>query len=102
MDAMLNIFLPLLLYIFGIILLIALIVLVIQLIQILKKVDRVVDNVDEKINSFNSFFSLIDKTTDSISLLSDSIVSMISGFIYKFVKKNKRKKNIEEEEYINE
>ena len=45
---LLDLYLPVLLYVVGIILLIVLIILGIRLIQILNKVDRVVDNVEEK------------------------------------------------------
>lgn len=93
MDGTLNVILPVLLYIFGIILLIVLIVLGIRLIAMLEKVDRLVDNVEDKVNSLNGAFALIDKTTDSIALISDSIVNAIAGLIHKLVgKKNKKKK----------
>ena len=42
----LNAILPVLLYVFGIILLIVLIILGIRMIQVLDKVDRIVDNVE--------------------------------------------------------
>lgn len=100
MDTMLDTVLPILLYTFGIILLIVLIVLVMQLIQTLKKVDKIVDNVEGKVNSLNGVFSLIDKTTDSIALFSDSIVNALASLVYKFVGKKKKKKTekIEKEE----
>ena len=60
----------------------------------MKKVDRIVDNVDDKVNSLNGIFSLIDKTTDSIALFSDSIVNSLASLIYKFIGKNKKKKNV--------
>ena len=53
---MLNVILPVLLYVAGIVALIVLTVLGIRLIQILNKVDRVVDNVEEKVNSLNTAF----------------------------------------------
>lgn len=100
MDSTLNVILPVLLYIFGIILLIVLIVLGIRLIVMLEKVDRLVDNVEDKVNSLNGAFALIDKTTDSIALISDSIVNAIAGLIHKLVgKKNKNKKKKEESIY---
>lgn len=102
MNTMLDIVLPVLLYTFGIILIIVLIILVIQLIQILKKVDRIVDNVDDKVNSLNGIFALIDKTTDSIALFSDSIVNALASLVYKFIGKSKKKKHTKEEESENE
>ena len=102
MNTMLDVILPVLLYTSGIILVIVLIALVLQLIQILKKVDRIVENVDDKVNSLNGIFSLIDKTTDSIALFSDSIVNALASLVYKFIGKNKKKKKMKEEEYENE
>lgn len=102
MNTMLDVILPVLLYTFGIILVIVLIILVLQLIQIMKKVDRIVENVDDKVNSLNGIFSLIDKTTDSIALFSDSIVNSLASLIYKFIGKNKKKKKMKEEESENE
>ena len=102
MNTMLDVILPVLLYTFGIILVIVLIILVLQLIQIMKKVDRIVENVDDKVNSLNGIFSLIDKTTDSIALFSDSIVNSLASIIYKFIGKNKKKKKLKEEECENE
>lgn len=102
MNTMLDVILPVLLYTFGIILVIVLIILVLQLIQIMKKVDRIVENVDDKVNSLNGIFTLIDKTTDSIALFSDSIVNSLASIIYKFIGKNKKKKKLKEEECENE
>ena len=102
MNTMLDVILPVFLYTFGIILVIVLIILVLQLIQIMKKVDRIVENVDDKVNSLNGIFSLIDKTTDSIALFSDSIVNSLASLIYKFIGKNKKKKKMKEEESENE
>ena len=102
MNTMLDVILPVLLYTFGIILVIVLIILVLQLIQIMKKVDRIVENVDDKVNSLNGIFSLIDKTTDSIALFSDSIVNSLASIIYKFIGKNKKKRKLKEEECENE
>ena len=55
----LNLVLPVLLYIAGIILLIVLIVLGIKLIKVLDRVDRVVENVEEKVNALNTTFDVI-------------------------------------------
>ena len=67
----LNIVLPALLYIFGIILLIVLIILGIRTIELLDKINRL---------------------TDGISIISDKIVNTISGFIIDLVNR-KRKEN---------
>ena len=86
----LNLILPVLLYIVGIILLIVLIILGIRLIKILDKVDRVVDNVENKVNSLNAAFDLIGKATDSLSLIGESFIGSLIGFVSGiFSKKNK-------------
>lgn len=104
MNEALDLVLPVLLYTFGIILLIVLIILVIKLIMTLDKVDRIVDDVEDKVHSLDGLFSVIDKTTDSIALFSDSIVNTLASLFYKlFGTKSKRKrKNKKEEEDFDE
>ena len=89
-----NVFLPMTLYICGIILLIVLIVLGIKFIGVLDKVDRVVDNIEDKVNSLNAAFSLIDKTTDSIVGIGNTVVGAVNGLVSRFT----RKKVYEEED----
>ncbi len=89
-----NVFLPMTLYICGIILLIVLIVLGIKFIGVLDKVDRVVDNIEDKVNSLNTAFSLIDKTTDSIVGIGNTVVGAVNGLVSRFT----RKKVYEEED----
>ena len=86
----LNVLLPVLLYVFGIILLIVLIILGIRMIQLLDKVDRVIDNVEAKVNSFNGFFEVLDKTGYGISLIGDKIVTIFTELISKIFNKNKK------------
>ena len=86
----LNAILPVLLYVFGIILLIVLIILGIRMIQVLDKVDRIVDNVEEKVNSFNGFFEVLDKTGYGISMIGDKVINLFSGVISKIFNKNKK------------
>ena len=92
-----EVFLPLLLYSLGAVSLVVLIILGIKLIMILDKVDKIVDNIDNKVNSLNNFFSIIDMTTDKLSLLSDRLVDGITFIIKKLFKPKNRK-----EEEINE
>lgn len=89
----LNFVLPVLLYIFGIILLIVLIILGIRFIQFLNKLDRLVDNVEEKVNSLNGFFSIIDRTTDSIAMLSDTVVNAIARVFSKIFNRKKKEED---------
>ncbi len=89
----LNFILPVLLYIFGIILLIVLIILGIRFIQFLDKLDRLVDNVEEKVNSLNGVFSIIDRTTDSIAMLSDTVVNAIARVFSKIFNRKKKEED---------
>ena len=92
---MLNVILPVLLYIAGIILLIVLTILGIRLIKILDKVDNVVDNIENKVNSVNSLFDIINKASDGLSLIGESIVGSVIGWFSGILSK----KNKDEEDY---
>ena len=98
MIEFLNVFLPITLYIVGIITLIIVMVLGIKLIGILDKVDRVVDNIEDKVNSLNFAFSLIDKATDSITTIGNTVLGAVNNAVYK-VFKNKDNEDVEEEDY---
>ena len=89
----LNFVLPVLLYMFGIILLIVFIILGIRLIVILDKFDHVIDNIEGKVNSLNGFFSVIDRATDGIALISDSVVNAVASLVFKIFKKKKGKED---------
>ncbi len=96
MELLLNSILPVLLYTAGIILLIVLIILGIRLIQVLNKVDRVVDNVEEKVNSLNGVFDVVNKATDTLAVVGESVVGTIAGFVSRIFNK---KLNKEEDYY---
>ena len=91
----LDFWLPVLLYTFGIILLIVLIILGIRLIQILDRCDKVIDNVEEKVNSLNGIFSVINKTSYGLSTISDKVISGVVGMVSRIFNKKKDK----EEDY---
>ena len=93
---MLNVILPVLLYVVGIILLVVLTILGVRLIQVLNKVDRVIDNVETKINSFNNAFDVVSKATDTFAVLGDSVINTITGIISRIFNK---KLNKEEDYY---
>lgn len=95
MDAA-NTVLPIILYILGSILLIVLIILGIKMIVTMNKIESVVDDVDRKVKTLDDFFSIIDITTDKLSLLSDRVVDMISVIIGKLFKNKKRKDDVDE------
>lgn len=96
MIEFLNVALPIVLYIVAIIVLIIMMVLGIKLIGILDKVDRVVDNIEDKVNSLNVAFSLIDKTTDSLVNIGNTVVGAVSSLASKVF--NKKKFRDEEED----
>lgn len=89
-----SLFLQLLLYILGSILLVVLIILVIKLIITMNKIENVVDDINGKVRSLNGIFSVIDVTTDKLALLSDKTISFITEMIKKVF--TKRKEKIEE------
>ena len=94
----LNEILPIILYLLGSILLVILIILGIKLINVMNKMERVVDDINTKVSSLNGVFSIIDATTDKLSLLSDRMVDGISSLIRKlFARKNKKEE--EKKEY---
>ena len=86
----LNFVLPVLLYIFGIILLIVLII------QILERIDHLVDDIEHKINSLNGLFTIIDRTTDGLALITDRFVGAATNAISKIFKKGKKEDDINE------
>ncbi len=98
MIEFLNVFLPITLYIVGIITLIIVMVLGIKLIGVLDKVDRVVDNIEDKVNSLNFAFSLIDKATDSITTIGNTVLGAVNNAVSKVFKK-KDNEVVEEEDY---
>lgn len=99
---LLNFVLPVLMYCAGIILIVVLIILGIKLIMMLDKMDKVVDNVNDKLNSLNGVFSFVDRTTDSLAMISDTVINSIASFVYKMFKSKKKKRKNVEEEFENE
>lgn len=96
MDCLNTIF-PVILYCLGSILLIVLIILCIKTIFTLKKVDHVVDDVSGKVGKLDGVFNIIDKSTDTVSLISDKVIDSISNLIGKiFSKKKKKEEKIDE------
>ena len=89
---------PVILYFLLIILVIVLIVLAVRLLETLKKVDHVVDDVNRKVNKLNGLFDVIDNATDTLSIMSNRIVSVITSGIDKLFTKKKNRKEDEENE----
>lgn len=93
----LDVFLPVLLYVVAIILLVVLIVLGIKVIALLDKVDRIVDNVEEKVNAFNGAFSVIERATTGFADITDSLLFNVSTFFSKLFNNKKKKEDINNE-----
>ena len=98
----LNEFLPILLYIAGIVALIVLIILGIKAIRVLNQVEEVmddvqdiVDGVQEKIDSFDGAFSVLSKVANGFAGVGSSIVAAVSGVISKII----NRKSKEDEDY---
>ena len=96
MDEVLEFF-PIILYLLGTVLLVVLIILGVKLIYTINKTNQILDDAYNKTKSLNGFFNAIDSITDSLSNLSDSIVSNVTGIIGKLFNK-KKKKEIDEDE----
>lgn len=88
----LNVVFPVILYTLGAILLIVLIILCLKVIGTLKKVDKVVDDVENKVGKLDGVFSIIDKSTDAVSLVSDKIIDFVSSAVMKIFSRKKKKK----------
>lgn len=97
MDAA-RIVLPIILYILGSILLIILIILGVKMIITMNKIENVVDDVDQKVQKLNGLFSIIDVTTDRLSLVSDRVIDFISMVVSKLFRHKKKEKEEEENE----
>jgi len=95
MEALLEYY-PLVLYILGTVLLIILIILGIKLIKTVNQTNVILQDAYNKTKSLNGLFSAIDSITDTLSSVSDSIVSNITGIIGKIF--NKKRKKVEESE----
>lgn len=93
-----QVVLPIVMYILGSILLIILIILGIKLIITMNKIESVVDDVDNKVKKLNGLFSIIDVTTDRLSLISDRFIDLVSTVVSKLFKPKKRRKENENEQ----
>ena len=94
----LEVLLPIIIYILLIILLVVGIILGVKSIKTLNKVDKVVDDVNDKIHSLDGVFSLIDYTTDKIVSITDKVVEGLSGLFGNLFFKNKKRKQLKEED----
>ena len=90
-------FLQILLYVLGSILLLSLIILTIKLIMSIDRINAILDDVEDKMKTIDEVFSVVDKITDSVSLMSDRIVDGLAGIISKIFTTKKKTKQIKEE-----
>ena len=96
MEGMLEYF-PIILYLLGTVLLVVLIILGVKLIYTVNKTNEILDDAYNKTKSLNGLFNAIDSITDTLSNLSDSIVSNVTGIIGKLFNR-KKGKEIDEDE----
>lgn len=89
---------PIILYVLLIILVVVLIVLVVRALGTLKKVDQVVDDVNDKVGKLNGLFAAIDGATDTLTIMSNRVVSLIATGIEKLFTKKSKKREDEEDE----
>lgn len=98
MDELFEYF-PIILYLLGSVLLIVLIILGVKLIYTVNKTNAILDDAYNKTKSLNGLFNAIDSITDTVSMLSDSIVGSITNVLGKvFHKKKNKKEEIDEDE----
>ena len=92
-------YLLVLLAVFGIILLISLIILVVRLNFTINKIDYIIDDILKKLKTVNHAFEVVDKVTDSVSLINDRLVDLVATFIASLFAKRKKVEKNEEEEF---
>ena len=93
-------FLMIMLAVLGIILLIVLIILCVRLNFTISRIDILLDDFEKKMKTVNRVFNLIDKVSDSVSLVSNQFVDAIIGILSRlFAKKNIEEKEKKEEEF---
>lgn len=80
-----------LLYVLGSIFLVVLIILGVKLINTMNKINLMVDDINKKVSSLDNLFSIIDMTTDKLSLLSDRMIDGVTFVIKKLFGHKKRK-----------
>ena len=90
--------LPIILYVLGIVLVGILIIIGVKLIYTIDKTNEILDDVEKKSKSLNGVFDMVDNVTDSLSIISDTVVEGIVGLISRIFKKRKKEKEIDEYE----
>ena len=88
-----NSFFTMIICILSSILLVILIILGIKLIVTMNKIENVVDDINGKMKSLNGFFSIIDFTTDKLSLITERFVDAVSSLIRRIFNRNRTEEN---------
>ena len=73
--------LPIIIYVLLAILLVVLIILGMKIIETVNKTNAVLDDLEKKSKSLNGIFETIDTVTDTVSIISDKLVSGIAGVV---------------------
>ncbi len=94
----LQLILPLLLYVAGFVLLVVLIIFCIKLIKTLNMIDSIMLDVEKKVKSLNGIFNVIDYFTDKISSITDIIVEKITNWVLRLKHKKYNKEEENEDE----
>ena len=90
--------LPVILYVLGIVLVAILIIIGVKLIYTIDKTNQILDDIENKSRSINGVFEIVDSVTDSLSIISDTIVDGLVGLISRIFKRRRREKEINENE----
>ena len=85
-----NQILPVIIYALLIILIVALIIFVVKAFRTLEKIDTTIDDVNSKMSKLNGLFNIVDRSADTINMLTDKmVVAVTSGIAKLFKKKDK-------------
>lgn len=93
-----NTFLLMIVYILCSVLLVCSIVFVIKLISTVNRVNGILDDVDNKIAKLDKAFNVVDTITDSMALISDRVVDVLSNLIRKLFNRNRKEEEISNEQ----
>ncbi len=74
------------------------IILIIKCIYVIDKAKSIMLNVEEKVNSLNALFNIVTVFNEKVALLSDKVYGIIEAIVDKF----SRKKDLDDEEEIEE
>lgn len=82
--------LPIILYTLLSILIIFIIVFVYKLIRTLDKTNEILDDVNGKVKKLDGLFEVIDKSADTINMITNRAVEVVIGAVSKLFKKKRK------------